>query len=475
MYPRISNIIIFGDSLTDRGTFDGRYLFGRLIPLKKISGLDKQSPSGRFTNGLTWADHLSTALANKFITEELLAHSHHQSILNHIANKYCYNATDLADGILCKDRHIRPIIQKSYTLTNDLFVKYKGRQFVRSYHEGGLTAHDYSHHISKSLSRFLTRRIVSTLEEKRNLCLTDDMKEKTSDQQKKQTLILEWTGANDLMTVNEKPTRHEVDCAIHARIDNVKILIQHGYRHFILFNMPDLSLLPRYQNKNGKQGDYERYNAKMCSIYFNEELTLACQELQKNFTDCTIHLFDVATKFAEMYDHPEKYHLDKTKNKKPYVNSPDFLAPSHHTSPATGYLFWDDVHPSADVQAIISKELNDFLHQHYTIKALPETEEELYDSFIDEHGAQLSRHNLDLLNAHSQTKAYTEKKCMDHTIELVKILKLALYDGEEHTRNTLIKLGWINQNNEVNSKIPGLEKANRLLMENLKLRSEKKC
>ena len=50
---KITQLIIMGDSLSDRGTLNQRKLFG-LIPMSYLSGLSSKSPRGRFTNGFLW-------------------------------------------------------------------------------------------------------------------------------------------------------------------------------------------------------------------------------------------------------------------------------------------------------------------------------------------------------------------------------------------------------------------------------------
>ncbi|VVC75604.1 hypothetical protein AQUSIP_08940 [Aquicella siphonis] len=115
-------------------------------------------------------------------------------------------------------------------------------------------------------------------------------------------------------------------------------------------NLPDLSLTPRFQAKD----KYERENARACSAYFNRRLMAACAGLQKQYPDCTIEAVDVNREFAEMFNHPEKYQMDKSKLSQPYTKSGDFRILKNGTSPATGYMFWDDVHPTADVHAMLA-------------------------------------------------------------------------------------------------------------------------
>lgn len=354
MKPSISHIVMMGDSLSDRGTLDRRKLFG-FIPLDKISGLEGRSPVGRFTNGYAWSDHLGAMFANEF------------TIRSFKKKRNFPDVTDISDAIITHDRQVKDRVDNAYSLDNDLSISYRNRNFIRSYDEGGLTAHDYSWVLSNSITRFFTRLIVSHLAVKRNDLLAYDRKYKIAKKHKAETLIIEWSGANDLITVNARPSQEEVDKAIKDRIENVTLLIQNGYRHFVLFNLPDLSLTPRYQQKSLE----ERENAKKWSDYFNEQLAQACEELVKKNqeSNCTIEVFDINSEFKRIYNYPEEYDFEKAKLNQPYLKSRDFKIKKDGTSPAKGYMFWDDVHPTADTHVKLAEEFFNQYRDQYNFLA----------------------------------------------------------------------------------------------------------
>jgi phospholipase/lecithinase/hemolysin len=60
---------------------------------------------------------------------------------------------------------------------------------------------------------------------------------------------------------------------------------------------------------------------------------------------------DINKMFLDMYHQPGKYGFDPTKKKLAYVYSKDFQLLPNGTSPSVGYMFWDDVHPTADLHA----------------------------------------------------------------------------------------------------------------------------
>ncbi len=336
MEPRkISDVIMFGDSLMDRGAMNERYLFG-IIPMRWIAGLQSKTGGDSFTNGFTWSDYFIAAIASEFT-------------INKLKNERHFDTTDIADAILTKDSHVQPIVSNYYNLKNHASVDFLGKSFIQDYTEGGLTAHDYSWMPSTSISRFFSRLILSTLAAKRKELLQYNLDHHVTLEEKEKTLIVEWTGANDLITVNAKPSKSEVDKAICARMKNVIELMKNGYSNFILFNQPDLALTPRFQAKSKK----ERRDASRWCKYFNKRLEVACAKLRKNNSHCVLEIFDVASEFNNLFYHPEVYGLDPDKLMIPFTKSEDFEIKKDGTSPANGYMFWDDVHPTADSHAFL--------------------------------------------------------------------------------------------------------------------------
>ena len=185
-----------------------------------------------------------------------------------------------------------------------------------------------------------------------------------SENQKEQTLIGEWSGANDLIFVNDRPSKPSADRAVQARVENLQKLMQHGYRHFVLFNLPDLALTPRYQNMS----DSERENAHECSSYFNDKLAASCKEMAGTHPDCSIDEFDVFETFTQGYQNPTKYGFDANKIRTPYTQSIDFKSEKtkkNTISSAKGYMFYDDLHPTAYLHALIGERVYNKLRQKF--------------------------------------------------------------------------------------------------------------
>lgn len=443
--PVITHIITMGDSLSDRGTMDKRKLLG-IIPMSKLSGLTGFSPDGRFTNGLAWDDHLSASLANEFNIRKFERKDH-------------LRPTDIADAVIAHDPRVEKRVENSYELNDDLAIQYRGRNFVRTYNEGGLSAHDYGWWPSTSIKRFFSRLILSTLEQKREELLADDRGFNITMEDKAQTLVIEWSGANDLITVNAEPSQVEADRAIRDRIENMKKLIRNGYRHFILFELPDLSLTPRYQ----AQSAAARNNAHDVSIYFNRRLQEAVRKLQAEFPSCTMNVYEVNRQFSDMYNNPEKYQLDPAKRTQPYTTSRDFRINPDGTSPAEGYMFWDDVHPTANVHARLADNFMSQYQRRYQFRApAVKTEMELCMDFRKKYRERLSKDRNSFFGRFTRSSMNVDKLLREAN-PLAQILKHALVEGGSRTREVIMELGWLSKQGKVNEMIPAIREAKAIL------------
>lgn len=412
MTRKFRHIVFLGDSLSDRGTMDRRKLFG-IIPMDYLSGLKGKSPRGRFTNGFLWGDFVAATTVEQLE----LQRRRRQEKLPHMGR----GNADLADALLTNDHGFKRRNENAFSLNDDLHVLYEGHRFARYYCEGGLTAHDYSKELTLDLGKEGARQIVSNLDEKRQALLDDDEKYNISQAEKEETLLIEWSGANDLITVNDKPTMEEANKAIAARIDNIEKLIAQGYRNIVLFNLPDLSLTPRYARKGGE----EQKNAHLISVYFNKQLAKKCEELKDKYAKLNppvfLDVFDVCSLLQEAYQDPKKYGFDQDKLTKPFTESDAFKKDKNdpvdakkHISPSQGYMFWDDVHPTADMHAYLAEKFEQAYEHKLRVEPPPsqhDTQRKQEQRHLDELG--LDRPDkalpknimtlLDALNKHARS------------------------------------------------------------------------
>lgn len=468
----VSGLVLQGDSLSDRGTMAQRPIMDRL------SGLSAKSPEGRFTNGFTWSDDICAAHANEFSIKQLeraRAASHQNETQNETLEaldlppdhqqhrRPALDDTDIADAVIDGEEEVTNVVRHSYTLDNNLRIDYEGVPFARSYAEGGLTAHNWGWEFISSVSLFFSRLVLSTLSKKRKELLADDRANEITPEQKAETLIIEWSGANDLITVNKHPTFVEVDKAVQARIENVRELMKSGYKHFVLFNLPDLGLTPRYKNTEGEA------NARACSQYFNTQLEEACKALAVEYNadnnpHFSIEVFDVSTIFSRIYHDPTAYGFEPEKRSKAYTSSDEFIRTKDHTSPAPGFMFWDDVHPTARMHYNLANELYKKLSTEYNIVQprvgardkirLDLNESALVGEFRRDYRKKLSEDKSHYFGFFSRSNmAY---RSVDN---LETILEHALYNGGHRSLKVIQELGWLDDRKNLIPDCPALERA----------------
>lgn len=449
--PTITQIVVLGDSLSDRGTMNKRKFEG-VIPLRALAGLNG-SPEGRFTNGFAWDDDFTTMILSHLFAQQQVRQLHR-------------SVTDVSDAVI--DHSSRN--QFAYSLQNDRVIKFEAQAFMRTFAEGGCAAADYKHE-SVFNKEFFARQMLATLAEKRAQLIANDEKHKTSQDQKNQTLVIEWSGANDFITVNEKPSEAIADKAIAARIENAEELIKNGYRQFILMGLPNLALTPRFQ-MFGKDAQDE---ASRCSVYFNDQLRQACIKLQQAHPEVKIDFFDINETFKDVYENPEKYHFSRDKIKTPFIHSPDFNN-QDGISHAHDYMFWDEVHPTAELHAYLAQALFNQYANHFNWRA-PEhkiisSAQVLFDQFMQKYMTQLKADRNGWLGSVRTTNLLPKLKRVtlgDESLEdessyidaIAIVIQHAKDDETNRTRGILCQLGWMDKHGDVNLSIPALAEANK--------------
>jgi phospholipase/lecithinase/hemolysin len=381
----INQIVTEGDSLSDQGVLYGkakslcRTVFNKaplhgLLPslaLEKLIGFDA-SPNKRFTNGDTWADDLAENITDgNFVeipTKDLLTGS----------TKDAYN-----DGCI----------------------------FLRGYAEGGATAANYrtfSHvfmFVKKALGDLFhlhfkefkadmenafSSVLVTRLEKERKTFLKDDK----DNPDKAKTLIIEWTGANDFLTVNDdliskecdsKALENEINKAIDARLKNAEELIKAGYKNIILIGLPDFAITPRFQRQSKAIQD----RASKIVDEFNTKLKFECDQLQlqdKYGDSINLNFFDINPKLKDVYNNPEQYGFDSSKKNKPFIESEafqyekdnnfGFADGSTDSNISNKYMFWDDIHPTDYVHQLFCEAIYQYIISTYRFEHVDATNQE---------------------------------------------------------------------------------------------------
>lgn len=284
----ITSVVVMGDSLSDEGQMMNSKFGG-------WSGIDKYNSSeGSFSNGFVWTDNFFNMFAD-------------ETLEKHYKTKGKWRDDDIADLIAARkgtkfDKEFRNL----FNLDNDREFRIGNRTLARIYAIGGLTSDNYFGKLSQKFSLTMARLFVSTLGAQRANLLMDDKKASRSAKEKAETLVIEWSGANDLITVNERPAFEAADNSIKARAENVNEMVKNGYKNIVLFNLPDLSKTPRYR----AMSDAERENAKKVTDYYNQALDVQRAQLQEMHPDCKIEIFDVHTHFNDILAKPEDSHYN---------------------------------------------------------------------------------------------------------------------------------------------------------------------
>ncbi len=463
----INNIVVLGDSISDRGTIEKRELLG-FIPMKLILMLTAHTHNGRFTNGYTWNDDLGVMLASGFIAE-------------HFKNKHKHiiDDADLSDSIITKDKALMEEFYDTVSLKDDRVINYRNTHFIRTYCEGGMTSADYRNKFVASIPLTASRFMLSTLSRQREKMLADDKAYKIDADEKRKTLVIEWSGGNDLITVNKSPSRENADLAVAARIENIKKLYENGYRHFTLFTLPDFSLTPRFQ----KVSEQDRNAASQVSDYFNQQLKMQSEALKLSLPDLNIVLFDVNPTLREVIATPELYGFNSSKLYKPFVESKKYK--EHKTGPlaASDYVFWDDIHPSSHTHALISKKFYTYINSHYRLEppvndniVANTSAAALYAQFMkaytdkynsDRHGffGRYRKSNLlPKLKKYQKSNAFDEYN--DYPLYLVEIFKHAFQGGGKRTKSVLQSINWLDKNSNINTNIDVLDQIKEIIEEN---------
>ncbi len=424
----LTGLLIIGDSLTDRGEMERRKLLG-IIPMDWISGLRNKSPDGRFTNGYNWADVLAVALIQGHeidviegrldkarqiakshgwrLTKEQLSKDwqryqarfkHHipsadEMSLTHVAQSYSRFANlsqgedeacrrcDIGDAVLTHDKRAKSL-DRVVHLNDEDTVFYKKTHFIRSYAEGGMTAKEFrtfKNIWTRNPKHIASRLILMSLKRMRERLLKDDKRHPHLSRNKATTLVVEWSGANDLVTVSSRPTPSIARKAVKARIENVEALISHGYQHFVLFNLPDMALTPRFQTKQKKEVNYAHLSTRV----FNQTLAAKVDELKIKYPKCQFHIFDTADELQDIYHHPEQYGFDRDKRTETFLDHTDEAIDAEGHSPSEGYMFWDKEHPTMDLQALLALKLLSMLNEYYEV--------DLSDKVIPQQQAMIQR------------------------------------------------------------------------------------
>ncbi|ARB91825.1 SGNH/GDSL hydrolase family protein [Legionella longbeachae] len=377
------------------------------------------------------------------------------------------SSDDISDQIITDPRYSK-YVQEYYSLDDGRTAQYNGQNFFANYSQGGATSYDYSWKglfLSlfapfTSIKLFFTRLIVSNLSKQVDQFLVD-LEKQEDYEDKERTLITVFSGANDLITVNSEPTKEAANLAVQSNIDNIEKLLQQGFKNIMLCNLPDLSLTPRFQ------GTSREGQAHEITEYFNTQLEEKYKKLKEKYPSCSIDFFNINSIFTKIYtdvrDNPQSeyaQYFDSKKLKEAYKDSTDYTMTPERTSPGSKHMFWDDVHPTATMHALLMSEFYkniDALGKYKITAPAEQSPEQLCKKFRQKYHEKLENSWFGFLSSNKELPINYKEPAK----ALNSILRFALDKNNkkaDYIRRAMIDLGWW-VNNEPNMCIPALADA----------------
>ena len=150
-------------------------------------------------------------------------------------------------------------------------------------------------------------------------------------------LYVVWAGANDYLGGENLDVQSTVDNLLGA----VNKLADTGAKNFVLPNLPDLGIIPLTQTLPHEQ----KRGLTLLTESHNNTLATASQILEQN-PNINIVNVDIGTSFDNIIANPDNFTL---------TNVTDNFLTSGMDDPS-GFLFFDDIHPTTTVHNIIADE-----------------------------------------------------------------------------------------------------------------------
>ena len=167
-----------------------------------------------------------------------------------------------------------------------------------------------------------------------------------------QTLYVVEFGGNDIRDALISGDPSAVASAVQAVSENIGTLYQAGARRFLVLNSANVGLIPSVRAFGPAASAF----ADELSQQFNIGLSNALAGLSNQYVDIRILQFDLYSAITNIHGNPSAFGL--TEVDAPCI-TPD-VAPYKCTDPDQ-YLFWDGVHPTKVVHAMIGQQVEQVL------------------------------------------------------------------------------------------------------------------
>jgi phospholipase/lecithinase/hemolysin len=148
-----------------------------------------------------------------------------------------------------------------------------------------------------------------------------------------------WAGANDVFNDYQNAT---------AGAENIGTALERllltGAQYFLVPNLPDIGLTPRYNSAATTAASYT-----MASQNFNAALQRELDDFASAYPMAIVYRLDTFDLFHQFLAEPARFGLINVTATSPNLGS--------GFSNTEGYLFWDEVHPTTEGHAIFANEI----------------------------------------------------------------------------------------------------------------------
>jgi hypothetical protein len=241
-------------------------------------------------------------------------------------------------------------------------------------------------------------------------------------EKKETTLVIEWTGINDVINASADFSIKDAIAIASARITNIERLIGLGYKNFVLFNLPLLSVLPITNFISADRRDRKH----QLSEGINQNLELICSTLRREHPLCNIQIFNIAD-FFHAFDESASTSLS---------GMPDFYADRFYH----GRLLSSEAN-----KLLAEKFYHDFFKINYVFyPPISILEERFKDAYAKKWAA----------SSKGFRKFFTSSKINPVETNLEGIFRHALLEEGSRTLYVLIELNWLNEDKTLRSSHP---------------------
>lgn len=170
------------------------------------------------------------------------------------------------------------------------------------------------------------------------------------------TLFVIEMGSNDIRDImvsydpgNPFPSIIDLNVALGGLEDTITMFYRKGARKFLLVNIPPIGETPAVSILEQIMPG-AAYLANSLANYFNSELDAMLEKLNNDLEGADIRLLDIYALVYEIIDNPKAFNIVNTEDACVTPGIPPFTCKKPDT-----YLFWDGIHPTKAVHAIVAK------------------------------------------------------------------------------------------------------------------------